>query len=245
MRVAVAGDGGRIEQALRGAGATVTDPADAEVLVAVGERALLEAVRGETPPVLPVDAVGGGRSVRSAFDADLADGADSEDVAAALVGGAYRTVTRRRLSVRLGDDPVGSALLDVALMTSEPARISEYAVRVDGERVDEFRADGVVVAGVLGSGGYARRAGGPLLLPGAGSVIVPVSPFSTRADSWVAPPDAAVTLSVERDDGAVSLLLDDEVDRRVEPHRPVDIRPGEPVELVDLPNLDVGVGHPR
>lgn len=182
-----------------GDAATVLD-ADPDVLVAVGERALLDLVEaGADAPVLPVEAGPGLRSVPRESVADALG---------TLVADEYETVSLPRLAVRTPHTEA-HALFDCMLVTSEPARISEYTVHSGGDRVATFRADGVVVATAAGSHGYARRAGGSVLAPGAGVVtVVPVAPFATDADDWVLPVEG-LTLAVERDETPVELLADD------------------------------------
>lgn len=226
MKVAVLDDGdGTVADALATAGNDVVSAKDAAALVAVGEDALLEAVLdGPAKPVLPV-AVDAGRYAvsRSAL----------APAAAALADGEGRAEAHSTLSVSVDGDSVGRALLDVTLMTSEPARISEYGVRIDAEYVAEFRADGVVIATPLGSAGYARAAGGPLLTAETGVCVVPVSPFATRTDTWVAPDD--VVASVERDDGDVSLYLDGRETVPLAPHERVTVRPDGEIRVLRVP----------
>jgi NAD+ kinase len=179
--------------------------ADPEAVVAVGESALLGLVRAEAAaedvPVLPVAAGPG-------YEGVPAD--DAVSAVERLLDGAFETVPRTLLDVSVGGERVGPALADAMLVTSEPARISEYAVRSDGERVARFRADGVAVSTPTGSHGYGRSAGGPVLEPETGVVgVVPVAPFAVNVDHWVLSADGPVGLSVERDEGEVSLLLDD------------------------------------
>ncbi|MFC6826305.1 NAD(+)/NADH kinase [Halopelagius fulvigenes] len=211
------------------------DADDVDAVLAVGEAALLSRVDGETPPVLPVDA-GYGRHSLDSSAVGLAVEAVRSDEA--------RTVRHPTVSVRVGGEAAGRALTDVTLMTSEPARISEYAVAErppsggptdveGGAEVDSFRADGVVAATPLGSAGYARAAGGPVLDADAGLAVVPVAPYATATDSWVLRPP--VTLSVRRDDAAVSLILDDEVVRDVPPEVPVEIDADGEVPLLRVP----------
>ena len=176
---------------------------DPSVLVAVGEDALLAVTRADvTVPVLPVDAGEGLRSV-------------SEDrlpvaIRAVLDGdGILRELPTLRVTVD-GED-IGTALFDVALLTDEPARISEYSVRTPERGVACFRADGVVVATPAGSHGYAGAAGGPVLSPDLeGVAVVPVGPFVTQTNHWVLP-NEEVRLSVERDHDPIALCVDDEV----------------------------------
>ncbi|SEK44311.1 NAD(+)/NADH kinase [Haloferax larsenii] len=251
MRLAVTGDES-VVGAIRATGATVVDPDEAtssDIVVAVGEEAVVDAALDSSGPVLPVDC-GTPWSVPRRVLGNTVD---------SLLAGDIRAVDHPILSVGVGGDHVGRALFDVMLVTSEPARISEYAVahRRRGEEIlndrdendtdvtadatavpgewrvaDEFRADGVVVASPLGSSGYARAAGGSVVGVGAGLSVVPVSPYATRTDSWVF--DPPLRLSVERDDAPVSLVVDDTVARPVAPHESV------VVEVVETASLLVG-----
>ncbi|WP_435179392.1 ATP-NAD kinase [Halorussus sp. AFM4] len=211
--------------------ATEVAAADPDAVVAVGESALLALVRaGVDAPVLPVDAGPGYGGI--AADA-ATDGADPGPAIDALVAGEFETEPRAVLGVSVGGERAGRALADAMLVTTEPARISEYAVRSRNERVGRFRADGVVVSTPTGSHGYGRSAGGPLLEPASGVVgVVPVAPFAVNVDHWVVSTDRPVELTVERDEGAVSLLLDDEAVREVPPHTPVAVREDGRLDLV-------------
>jgi NAD+ kinase len=115
-------------------------------------------------------------------------------------------------------------------MTSAPAKISEYAVHLDGERVEQVRADGIVVATPVGSDGYARSAGGPVVGAGAGLSIVPVAPFATLSSPWVLSPP--LTLTVERDEGDVSLFLDGDYVADVTTDVRVGVERGPPVTFL-------------
>jgi NAD+ kinase len=170
-------------------------------VVAVGEGALVDLVlAGVEGPVLPVSVEDAVRPVPESA---------VERAVAAVIEGRFDAVEYPLLAVE-GPRAGGGAraLFDVALVTAEPARISEYTVSTDGERVATLRADGVVVATAAGSAGYARAAGGPVVAPGMGVVaVVPVSPFATDADHWVLPA-GEVELAVERDETPVRLVAD-------------------------------------
>ncbi|SFR47562.1 NAD(+)/NADH kinase [Halogeometricum limi] len=216
--VAVRGDdAGGVAESVVTAGGVVADAlTDADAVFAVGEDALFSFAEASSPaPILPV-----GCSVGHDSIAPVAVG----EAVRALATGDTRTVSHPVLTVSVGGEPVGNALADVTLMTEEPARISEYAVATPTERVGSFRADGVVVATPLGSTGYARAVGGSVLAPGTGVVAVPISPYTTLSNSWVL--GLPVTLSVERDEAAVSLVLDDEVRRTVPADAPVELAVG-------------------
>jgi NAD+ kinase len=192
--------------------ATAAEPAgEADRYVALGERALATlAFADVTAPVVPVGPVPAGASPEDPAAAAAVALAPEPDV-----------VSHPVLAVRDGHGERARAVFDVTLVTSEPARISEYAVFAGDRPVDGFRADGVVVATALGSAGYASAVGGPVVdVPGALSVV-PVSPFETQRDRWVLEPP--VRLSVERDDSTVSLVADDRVVGEVGAGAPVTV----------------------
>lgn len=230
-RLAVLGDGdpaAAIRSAVDGAGARLVDRAEAETVVAVGNAALREAMRaaatedGRSVPILPV---GDGRH---AVDPDLA--ADRiTDVADGLDG--FSRVAHPVLAVDgAGDGPPRFAAADVAFVTAEPARISEYGIAFsDGESVS-VRADGAVVATPLGSDGYAAAAGGAVVSPGGGLSVVPVAPFTTRPDTWVA--NGGVRVTVEREEEPVALVVDGDRRGTVEPHRAVSVEIATTVDLL-------------
>ena len=207
-----------VAAAVRAAGgvpdaAPATEVDGAAYVVAVGEPALLAVARARPDAlVLPVAA---GRGVRSV------PRAATEAAVERVLAGEYDRERYPLVDVTVTDRTTATALMDVMLVSAEPAQISEYAVSADGERVAQFRSDGVVVATPAGSPGYADAAGGPVLASGADvATVVPVAPFATDADHWVLPFDP-LCLFVERDDPAVQLVADDRVVGRVDPTDPV------------------------
>ncbi|GGJ15114.1 hypothetical protein GCM10008995_26160 [Halobellus salinus] len=229
--VAVVTEGDALEPALAGTDARVVDPdavtsdtvADAGVAFAVGESSLLAVARlcPETP-IAPVAAGVGRYEVPESAVGAVANAAVRDDL---------RTVGHPLLDVAVGGDPAGTAVTDVTLLTAAPARISEFGIRSTDGWDETVRADGVVVATPLGSTGYARDAGGPVLAPGTGLVAVPVSAYAMHVRPWVLRPP--VSLSVERDEAEVTVRLDDEVTRSVPPEAAVDIEAGSTLSLVD------------
>jgi len=232
-RVAVRGPGATdAADAVRAAGGTVTDdPADADVLVALGEDALLEAAAAaaaataQPAPVLPV---GAGREHGGVPPAAR------EDAVRAVAAGDYAVRQRQTFTVS-APDVDARALADVTLVTAEPAKISEYAVGSGDDReVASVRADGVVAATPAGSRGYAGDAGGPHLDPGVdAAAVVPVAPFRVDRTNWVVEPP--LSLTVVRDEAAVELHVDGRSRGEVGAGDAVVLSRGDPLSVVAVP----------
>ncbi len=62
-------------------------------------------------------------------------------------------------------------------------------LEIDGEVVDQYRGDGLIIATSTGSTGYAMAAGGPILHPGIDAIVVnPICPMSLSSRPVVVPP---------------------------------------------------------
>jgi NAD+ kinase len=91
-------------------------------------------------------------------------------------------------------------------------------LEIDGEVVDQYRGDGLIVATPTGSTGYAMAAGGPILHPGIEAIVVnPICPMSLSSRAVVVPPRSRLSIWPlgERSrrvrlwkDGAQATLLD-------------------------------------
>lgn len=200
---------------------------DTDHVVAVGQPALLAVARARPDvSVLPVDA---GRGVRSV------PGEAVERAITELLAGDSRVERHPLVDVRAADRTTATVLCDALLVSAEPAQISEYTVHAGGERVAQFRADGVVVATPAGSSGYAGAAGGPTVAPGTGvAVVVPVAPFATDDHRWVVGLDS-VRVTVERDETAVQLIADDRAVGPVDTTDTVDLSPSGSVPVAVVP----------
>jgi NAD+ kinase len=96
-----------------------------------------------------------------------------------------------------GDDVPHLALNDIYLRPGldDLSSTCVLELEIDGEVVDQYRGDGLIMATPTGSTGYAMAAGGPILHPGLeGIVICPICPMSLSSRAVVVPPRARLTV---------------------------------------------------
>jgi NAD+ kinase len=101
------------------------------------------------------------------------------------------------------------ALNDVVVSKGTIARMADFAVRLNGEHVAQYRADGVIVATPTGSTAYSLAAGGPILAPNLNATIVtPVCPHILTLRPLVVQGDAEVVVQVKTNPGQIFLTID-------------------------------------
>jgi NAD+ kinase len=137
---------------------------------------------------------------------------DEIDVfAEALCGGRFSTSRRSLIEAVLErpDQPAATllALNEVTLARGETGRLVSLSVTVNGELLNRYRADGLIVATPTGSTAYSLSAGGPLIAPTAGVfVITPICPHTLSNRSLVVGDEHQIVLEPE-EDGAGPMLF--------------------------------------
>lgn len=117
----------------------------------------------------------------------------------ALVSGAFTTVPRMGVSVRMGDSSA-SGLNDVVVEKIDSLRLVHLEVEIDGEPFLTYRADGLIVATPTGSTAYNFSAGGPLVDHSIEALMMtPVASHSLFARTMVLSPDSVIKVTVRRE----------------------------------------------
>ena len=110
-----------------------------------------------------------------------------------------------------------TALNDAVLSRGEISRLVLLKTRVDGEALTEFNADGLIVATPTGSTAYSLSAGGPILEPESGVlVITPICPHVLTNRSIIVAETSVIEIEVSDPDYPVFLTLDGRKPLRVE-----------------------------
>jgi NAD+ kinase len=90
------------------------------------------------------------------------------------------------------------ALNDFTIMKKDTSSMITVHVSVDGELLNSYWADGVIVSTPTGSTGYSLSCGGPLVFPESeGFVITPVSPHNLGARPIVVSDRSEITFRIE------------------------------------------------
>ena len=128
----------------------------------------------------------------------------------------YRLDKRVMLAVELlrkeGSITTNRVLNDVVINKSALARIIEIETFFNGQFVNAFRADGLIVSTPTGSTAYNLSAGGPVIFPSMNAVVItPICPFTLSNRPIVVPDDAEIELVLKTDHEEVALTLDGQV----------------------------------
>jgi NAD+ kinase len=110
---------------------------------------------------------------------------------------------------------------DLPLFGNIPYALNEFSVHkrdtdpmikihtyLNGEFLNTYWADGLIVATPTGSTGYSLSCGGPIVFPESGSfVITPVAPHNLNVRSIIVPDDNIISFEVEsRSDNIICAL---------------------------------------
>ncbi|MCW1885762.1 NAD(+)/NADH kinase [Luteolibacter flavescens] len=137
-----------------------------------------------------------------------------EVFADALLSEKYTTSRRTLLTatVRSVDGTVKEfrALNEVVLARGQTGRLVSLSAYVDGDLLNSYRADGLIVATPTGSTAYSLSAGGPLISPAAAVfVITPICPHTLSQRSLIIGDHVTVELAPENADEAPMLCTVD------------------------------------
>jgi NAD+ kinase len=132
----------------------------------------------------------------------------------------------------------GRVLNDVVINKAALARIIEIEVQLDGQYVNSFRADGLIVATPTGSTAYNLSAGGPIIYPSMNAVVItPICPFTLTNRPIVVPDTAEIELRLMNENEGVVLTLDGQIGYTMQADDRVRIRKSRTAfNLVEPPN---------
>ncbi|NEP15298.1 MAG: NAD(+) kinase [Leptolyngbya sp. SIO4C1] len=215
--------------------ASVTQPIDLAVVLG-GDGTALAAARHLAPEHVPILAVNvGGHLGFLTESADVVD--DFEQVWQRLLSDRYAVQQRMMLQACLHEGNYGNfepmsdifwSLNEMCVKPASPDRMitSILEMEIDGQVVDQYQGDGLLISTPTGTTGYTVAANGPIVHPGMDAIIVtPICPLSLSSRPVVLPPGCVVSVWPLADpDMNTKLWTDGVLATAIWPGQRVDIR---------------------
>jgi len=194
---------------------------DVDFIVAVGgDGTILRAAMLLREPETPILGVNLGKRgfLTEASPGDVGQALDR------VLEGDYRLEECVKLSSRCLEleEAFPDSLNEVLVASSLPSKVLEMRLSVDGERIIEIQADGVLVATPTGSTAYNLSAGGSILAPGVQAMILTtICPYSYFR-SLVAPLSSRVRIELLKKADAFA-IIDGRVHTALKPQSTIEV----------------------
>ncbi len=123
--------------------------------------------------------------------------------------------------------PTNFALNELTVLKKDSASMIRIDVEVNGESLNSYWADGLIVSTATGSTAYSLSCGGPIVMPGSGAfVITPIAPHNLNVRPVVVPSDATLVITASGRSESFLLTLDS---------RPMEIHANERLQIRKAP----------
>lgn len=161
-----------------------------------------------------------------------------------VIGGDFEIEERMRLSVSVvrgnAETFRMSVLNDAVVNKGALARIVDLKTRINGRRLTDYRADGLIVATPTGSTAYNLSAGGPIVYPTAQAMILtPICPFTLSDRPILLPADGTLQIELSERSEDVALTCDGQVGVAILPSDRILITQAPtPLRLIKTPSID-------
>jgi NAD+ kinase len=188
-------------------------PRDVDLVVVIGgDGTFLSVARAMGARQVPILGVNAG-SLGFLTDTSLSDLYTALE---SVLAGDYTIQSRMMLDSDLARNGAVRAkhtiLNDVVITKGAIARMIEVGVAINKQLVAVIRADGIIVSTPTGSTAYSLAAGGPVLYPGIGSIILtPICPHTLTYRPLVVSDRSEVELTLRSSSGEVYVTFDGQV----------------------------------
>ena len=157
-----------------------------------------------------------------------------------IFAGQYGVSTRSLLAAKLDGGRSWCALNEISVAPASGSLMVRVRVKVGGEFLSEYHADGLLVASPTGSTAYSLSAGGPLVSPRARAlVLTPVCAHAMAQRPVVVGEQEGVELALVPSDKAALLRADGVLVGRLTPGKVLRVTVAKPVVRLMHP---AGVG---
>ncbi len=185
-------------------------PTDIEFMLSLGgDGTMLSAVSIVQDSGLPLAGINFGRL---GFLATI-NKIDIEDSLTQIINKSYTLQKRALLTVEADDIDLfkgrNFALNDITVFRYDSSAMITVNARINGELLNAYWADGLIIATPTGSTAYSLSCGGPIMMPGSGNfVITPISPHNLNVRPIVISSEFELELEIESRTGKYILSCD-------------------------------------
>ncbi len=136
---------------------------------------------------------------------------DTFDALREILKGNYYKEKRTRLVVS-HENHNFTAMNEVVIMTNQAAKMLHFEIQVDGEIIEEVRADGLIVSTPSGSTAYSMSAGGPIVDPKVeGFIIIPICPYKLGVRPFVVSDNSEITVKLLKKGKSAVFVMDGQI----------------------------------
>ena len=177
------------------------DNFEADFVISMGgDGTFLKAASRVREKMIPIVGVNMGRL---GFLADV-NPDDIEHTLRALHEGHYEVESRAVIEVN-----GHYALNDIAILKRDTASMISIRATIDGQLLNTYQADGLIISTPTGSTAYSLSNGGPIIVPGTNVLaMTPVAPHSLNTRPIVIPDSGVIELDVESRSNSFLLAVD-------------------------------------
>jgi NAD+ kinase len=175
------------------------------------------------------------------FITEVAAG-ELESVLTKSLDGDYETEKRITLEIRVqsknGKVHKFRVLNDAVIAKGARSRIIDLETYVGDDYLCTYRADGLIISTATGSTAYSLAAGGPILEPALGAIVLtPICPHTLTHRPIVVPSTPAIHVTLRSFGDTVILIPDGQPGVRLDNGDKVEARDyGLPVSLIKIPS---------
>jgi NAD+ kinase len=174
------------------------DLSDLNFFISIGgDGTLLECVTHIGSAEIPILGINTGRL---GFLATISKD-EIENALTKVIAGSFTLDKRATIKVKTDNDVFGKlnfGLNDFTVVKKDTSSMITIHTYIDGEFLNSYWADGIIVATPTGSTGYSLSCGGPLIFPRSGNfVITPVSPHTLTVRPIVVSDHSEISFQVE------------------------------------------------
>lgn len=151
-------------------------------------------IRNRNIPILGIN------TGRLGFLADTNE-LDLEESLKEVVSGKFSLKKRVLLEFLTENNPFSEnrfALNEVAILKQDSAAMLTIHAEIDGQYLNSYLSDGLIISTPTGSTGYSLSVGGPIMAPNTdGLIVVPIAPHSLNVRPLVVSDTSELRLTVE------------------------------------------------